>query len=326
MIVHVRSKLLTTAALLAATALAACGGGSSSGKNGGSGLSAAENTKQVNKIIKEAFGVNDKADSGKLDATVDVDVKGVPRFKDPVQITLDGGFELPSGASAPDFDLDAGIVLRDQAYGASLVYVGGKAYIELGTTGYRLPDHIATSIGKPAAARNNGLVKLAGMFYINPQNWRKNTKIVGDQTIAGVPTTHLTAGIRGDRFFRDISKLIDLLTSLRVTEVAGLPTKLPPAQQAALVRSITFAKGDVYVGKTDHVVRKAHLEGTIVVSAKDRKLLGGVKSGKVVADLNISEVGQPQNLKAPSELGSYSDLQLTLDALAESIKKARGTG
>jgi hypothetical protein len=165
------------------------------------------------------------------------------------------------------------------------------------------------------------------MFYINPQSWRKNTKIVGDADVAGEPTTHATAGIRVDRFFFDMSKLIDLLTALRVTEISGLPTKITPKQQAALVRSVTSAKGDVYFGKTDHVMRKAHLVGTLVVAPKDRKILGGMKSARAVADFNLSEIGESQakDIKVPADLGSDRDLQLTLDALAESIKKARGT-
>lgn len=330
MTAHVRSKILTVAAaLVAVTALAACGGGgssSSAGKSGSSPADKAANAKAVDKLVKEAFGPNPKADSGKVDATIDIDVKGVKRFKDPIEITLDGGFEMPPGSDIPNFNLEADLSLRDQAYGAALLLVDRKAYIALGSTGYRLPDTIAANIAAPAPARHNGLTKTAGMFFINPQTWRKNTVIVGDTNIDGVPTTHVTAGIRTDRFFHDVSKLIDLLTSLRVTEVAGLPEKITPAQQAALVRSVKFAKGDVYVGKSDHVLRKAHLVGNLVVAPRDRKLLGGIRSAKAVADFNISEVGEPQHITAPAQLGSYSDLQITLDALADSIRKARGTG
>ncbi|MEY2441187.1 MAG: hypothetical protein QOJ46_613 [bacterium] len=327
-----RSKVgLTVAALVAALALAACGGGgSSSPSSGKSGESAADkkaNAKAVNKLVKQAFGPNAKARSGKVNATIDIDVKGVKRWKDPIEITLDGAYELPSGADVPNFKLDAGLLLRDQAYGAALLLANRKAYIEVGTTGYLQSQAIAARMAAPAPAKKNGLTKTAGMFYINPQSWRKNTKIVGDADVAGEPTTHVTAGIRTDVFFRDMSKLIDLLTALRVTEISGLPTKITPKQQAALVRSVKSAKGDVYFGKTDHVMRKAHLVGTIVVAPKDRKILGGMKSAKAVADFNLSEIGQPQakNIKVPADLGSDRDLQLTLDALAESIKKARGT-
>jgi hypothetical protein len=331
MTASVHSKAgLTVATLVAALALSACGGGSPSSSSGKGGESAADkkaNAKAVNKLVKQAFGPNEKARSGQVNATIDIDVKGVKRWKDPIEITLDGAYELAPGASVPDFKLEAGLLLRDQAYGAALLLVDRKAYIEVGTTGYLQSQSIADRMAAPAPAKKNGLTKTAGMFYINPQSWRKNTKIVGDADVAGEPTTHATAGIRVDRFFFDMSKLIDLLTALRVTEISGLPTKITPKQQAALVRSVTSAKGDVYFGKTDHVMRKAHLVGTLVVAPKDRKILGGMKSARAVADFNLSEIGESQakDIKVPADLGSDRDLQLTLDALAESIKKARGT-
>ena len=329
MTASVRSKIgLTVAALVAVLVLAACGGGDSSSSSSDKGESAADakaNAVAVNKLVKQAFGTNEKARSGKVNATIDIDVKGVPRWKDPIEISLDGAYELQPGETVPDFNLEASLLLRDQAYGASLLLVDGKAYIQVGTTGYRQSDAIAAKIMSPAPAKRNGLTKTAGMFYLNPQSWRENTKIVGDADTAGEPTVHVTTGIRADRFFRDMSRLVDLLTALRVTEISGLPTAITAQQQKALVRGVKLAKADAYFGKTDHVLRKAHLVGAVVIKPKDRKTVGGMKSAKATADFNITDVGEPQNIKAPSELGSDADLQITLDALAESIQKARGT-
>jgi hypothetical protein len=328
MTASLRSKLgLTVAALVAVLALGACGGGDSpSSDNGGeSAADAKANAVAVRKLVKQAFGTNEKARSGKVNATIDIDVKGVPRWKDPIEISLDGSYELQPGESVPDFNLEASLLLRDQAYGASLLLVDGVAYIQVGTTGYRQSDAIAAKIASPAPAKRNGLTKTAGMFYLNPQSWRKNTKIVGDVDTAGEPTVHVTTGIRADRFFADMGRLVDLLTALRVTEIAGLPAAITAKQQAALVRGVKLAKADAYFGKTDHVLRKAHLVGAVVIAKKDRATVGGMTSAKAVADFNITEVGEPQNIKAPSELGSDADLQITLDALAESIQKARGT-
>jgi hypothetical protein len=329
---HVHSKLgLTVAALVAALALAACGGGdssSSSGKKAGeSAADKAANRKAVSKLVKQAFGPNEKARSAEVNATIDIDVKGVKRWKDPIEITLDGAYQLADGEDVPDFKLEAGLLLRDQAYGGAILLNDRKAYLQVGTTGYLQSQNIATDLASPAPKYDNGMTKTAGMFYINPNSWRENTKIVGDADVAGEPTTHVTAGIRADRFFSDMGKLVDLLTSLRITEISGLPTVITSKQQAVLVRSVKTAKADVYFGKGDHVLRKAHLVGNIVVAPKDRKILGGMRSAKAVADFNLSGIGESQtaNIKVPSDLGSDADLQLTLDALAESIQRARGT-
>lgn len=332
MTASVQSKFaICVATLVAALSLAACGGGDSSssgsGEKGESAADAAANAKAVKKLAKQAFGTNEKARSAALNATIDIDVKGVPRWKDPIQISLDGAYELAAGEDVPDFKLEAGLLLRDQAYGGAILLNDRKAYIQVGTTGYLQSDAISTSIAAPAPKYDNGMTKTAGMFFINPNSWRKNTKIIGDADTAGEPTTHVTADIRADRFFRDMAKLIDLLTRLRITEISGLPTVITSKQQAALVRSVKSAKANVYFGKTDHVLRKATLVGNLVVAQKDRKLLGGMRSAKAVADFNLTEVGESQaeNIKVPSDLGSDADLQLTLDALQESIEKARGT-
>jgi hypothetical protein len=158
------------------------------------------------------------------------------------------------------------------------------------------------------------------MFFIRPDRWQKDGRIVGDQAIAGVTTEHATAGIRPGRFFEDVTRLVRLLTMLRVTEAVGLPQAITPRQRAALVRSVTSAKGDVYLGKDDHVLRKAHLTGRLRVAAKDRRILGGMTSATLVADVNITDIGKPQGIAAPKQLGSYADLQLSLDALGESIR------
>lgn len=316
------------AASVAALVLAACGGddGASTRSGGGdAGLSAQDNARAVGKLVRQAFGPNEKARSGKVDATVDIDVEGVARWKDPIQISLNGSFELPEGETVPDFDLEASLLLGEQAYGASLLLVDRKAYIQVGTTGYRQTDAIAAKIAGPAPSKDNGLTKTAGMFHLNPQSWRKNTKIVGDADVAGEPTTHVTADVRADRFFRDMSRLVDLLTALRVTEISGLPAAITPAQQRVLVRAVRSAKGDVYFGKDDHVLRKARLRGSVVIPRRDRRTVGGMSSAKAVAEFNISEVGEPQDIEVPADLGSDADLQITLDALAESIRKARGT-
>jgi hypothetical protein len=76
----------------------------------------------------------------------------------------------------------------------------------------------------------------------------------------------------------------------------------------------------VWVGKDDHVLRKAHLEGKLRVAKKDRKILGGMTSATLDASVNITEVGQPQKINGPPRLGVYSELQLALDALGESIR------
>jgi len=321
-----RSKALLVAMLLATLMLAACGGDDDAGK-GGSGSSKpaardkAQDNKDIARLIKQGFGPNEKARSGRLDGTIDLEVKGVPRYKGPIEVTANGGFELAKGSAVPDFKIDVGLVLNDNAIGGELVVADSQAYIQVGDTGYRLPPDISGKVIAPAAALDNGLAKTAGMFFIRPDRWQKNGYIVGTENIKGVETEHATAQINSGAFFEDVARLVRLLTALRVTEAVGLPQKITPAQRGALSRSVASSKGDVWLGKEDHVVRRARIEGKLKVARKDRRLLGGMTSATLVAEVNIDRVGQPQNLRAPGQLGKYDDLQLVLDALGEAIRR-----
>lgn len=328
MTARIRSKSLTVAALVAALALAGCGGSDSSSDNGGgadkpAAGDKAQDRKDIARLIKQGFGRNEKARSGKINGTIDLEVKGVPRYKGPIEATASGGFELRDGADVPDLNIDVGLVLNDSAIGGTLVVADSKAYVALGTTGYRIPDAISAKIVAPARTLDNGLAKSAGMFYIRPDRWQRNGRIVGDETVDGVVTEHATAEIDAKAFFEDASRLTRLLTLLRVTEAVGLPQAIGPQARAALVRSVKSAKGDVYIGKEDHVLRKAHLEGELVVAKKDRAILGGMTSATLSADVNITDIGAPQKIGAPKQLGSYDDLQLSLDALGEGIRNSQ---
>ncbi|MGI8728509.1 MAG: hypothetical protein ACR2LK_00670 [Solirubrobacteraceae bacterium] len=316
-----RYRALAIALLIAALTLAACGGDDSPGDDKPSASDRAQDRKDIARLIKQATGPNEDARSAQIDATIDLEVEGVPRYKGPILLTANGSFELAAGADVPDVNLDVGLMLNEKAIGGSLIIADSKSFIALGDTGYRLPGDINEKIIAPAADLDNGLIKSAGMLYIRPDRWQKNGRIVGLEEIDGVQTEHARSDIRADRFFTDVSRLVRLLTLLRVTEAVGLPQKIGPKARAALARSVESAQGDIFVGKEDHVVRKATLEGSLVVAKKDQAILGGMTGAKLSADINISRVGEPQDVGAPKKLGSYANLQLSLDALGESIRR-----
>ncbi len=319
---QVRSKAVVLIVLVGAVTLAACGS-SGSGSGGGSGDGPAARHAAAEKLIAQAIAPNPKARSARIDATIDIEIKGVPRFAGTTAVTAGGVYDLPDGAEVPDLDVDVGLVLDDHAIGGALVLADRKGFVKLGNTGYRLPDAISQKIVAPAPAARNGLTKTAAMFSINPQDWQRDARLVGEQDVAGESTQHITAEIRPDRFFGDIARLTRLLTLLRVTQAVGLPTALGPKVRAALVRSVTVARGEVWIGSQDKVLRKATLEGRIEVAPRDRKLLGGVTGATLEAVVTVSEVGEPHAVSAPRQLGSYSALQLSLDALGEAVRRGR---
>jgi hypothetical protein len=302
-------------------ALIGCGGGSSS-DNGASKSdkeSSSTNSTEVKKLIRQTFGANPNATSGKLSGTVEIVVKGVPRYRQPISVTMSGPFNKPSG-KAPEANLSVGLQLRNGALGGELILIGNQALIGLGSTAYLIPDSIAATIRRPLANSNNGLASVLAVFGIAPQRWVKDPRVVGNETVNGEETIHGSAEIDAGPFFLAVARLTKVLTSLRITEVTGLPREIDRNARVALTRSVTKATGDVYTGAKDHVLRKAMFDMALKPSAKDRKTLGGITSMTIKGQLDVTEIGSPQKIEPPSTRGSYDELQITLDALAESVR------
>jgi len=303
--------------VLLVAVLAGCGGSDKSSGDKAAGKGGAANSAEVKKLIRETFGPNAKAKSGNISAVVDITVKGAPRYKEPVQVSLVGPFS--DAAGQPETKLDVSLSLRGGILGGDMYLKGDKAYIGLGSTAYEVPAAIAAPLRKPLGHGGNTLDEIMGVFNINPDRWAKNPRIVGNERISGIDTIHGTADINTKNLFLDLATLAKRLTSLRITDITGLPRKVDARDRAALARSVKTATGDVYTGAKDHVLRRAKLNVLLKPSAKDRKLLK-FSSVKVAANLDITDVGAPQKINVPSNRGSYKALQLSLDALAEAVR------
>ena len=300
-----------------AVALTGCGGSSSSGSSSGD-KTGAPNSPEVKQLIRETFGPNDHATSGNISGVVDITVKGLPRYKDPIQVSVVGPFSDAGGTPEAAFNVSLG--LRGGILGGDMYLKGDEALIGLGSTAYKVPDPIAGPLRKPLENSDNALGAVMGVFHIAPERWAKNPRIVGNERVAGIDTIHGTADIDTTALFLDLSALAKRLTSLRITDITGLPREVDRQARQALQRSVQSASGDVYTGAKDHVLRKAQFRMLLEPSARDRKILGGFTSVKVVANLDVTDVGSPQTIKVPSNRGSYSALQVSLDALAEAVK------
>ena len=298
--------------------LVGCGGDDSSSGDSATGDKAGKaNSAEVKKLIRQTFGPNEKAKSGNISAVVDIVVKGHPRYREPVQVSLVGPFTNAGGQ--PEAMLDVSLALRGGILGGDMYLKADKAYIGLGSTAYEIPASIAGPLRSPLEKTGNALDAILGVFNINPDRWAKNPRIVGNERVAGIDTIHGTAQINTENLFLDLATLAKRLTSLRITDITGLPREVDAQDRAALRRSVKTATGDVYTGADDKVLRRAKLDVLLQPSAKDRKRLK-FSSIKVAANLDISDVGSPQKVNVPSNRGSYEALQLSLDALAEAVR------
>jgi hypothetical protein len=299
--------------------LAGCGGGSSSQDKATKDAAGKPNSPEVKKLIQDTFGPNAHATSGNMAGTIDISVKGLERYKEPIQVSVTGPWQDTSGTPDAKFDLSLG--LRGGILGGDLYLTGDQALIGLGSTAYKIPDPIAGALRAPMDKHpDNALSAILAVFHIAPQRWAKDPRIVGNERVAGVDTIHATADLDTKAMWLDLAALAKRLTALRITDITGLPRSVDREARAALQRSVKSASGDIYSGADDKVLRKAKFNLLIKPSRKDREILGGFDSIKVAGNLDVTDVGDPQNIDVPSARGSYDALQTTLDALAEAVK------
>jgi len=313
-----RRMTITLGPALAAAALSACAGGSSGAAAGGGG-----DPQRATMLASETFGANPKATSGKISGGVTVSVQGVPHFSDPVVFTASGSFSDSAGTALPSWDESLSIRAHGLLYGAGTTSSADKVYLNVGTTAYPLPDRIVATMRSASSEAQNGITRTVAPLSIRPELWTRNLRIVGNEQLAGVDVVHISSEIDAARFFVDAGKFAHTLTALQITSLTGLPRAIGPTAQAALVRSVTAAKGDLYTGSTDHVLRRAALSMTLAVAPADRKLLGGMTSATITATLDVTEVGAPQQI---SVLPDQQPYQLALGLLKAAAFSNRAPG
>jgi len=305
-----RTARLAPAVVAIACGLGACGGGASTG-GGAAGASAAQ-ARQTATLLTEAFGPNPKAVSGVVSGTINISVKGIPRFSKPIALTTSGPFTDAGATSLPDSDQSVSI----DGYGAGMTTSADKVFFDIGTAAYAVPNPQVGLMTQAASTAHNGLMRAVGAFDIRPDLWVSKPRLAGSTTLAGVKVDRISAGIDTARVFLDASRFTHFLTSLQVTQLAGLPQAIGPAARAALVRSVTSAGGDLYIGSSDHVLREARMHITMAMSPSDRRLLGGIAGMTVDARLDVTEVGQPQRITVLSQRLPYHDAYLLLRGAA----------
>ena len=194
----------------------------------------------------------------------------------------------------------------------------GRSYAVLGTTGYELPASIRSRLVRKAAKGRNGLTKTLEQFGIAPWRWEKDLAIAGKETIAGVETTHITTGFYVGRQLMDANTLLGLLSSLGVTRAVGLPSRVTRQARRAVVDGADPKRmGASWIATKDNVYRQSGFTLHFDIAKNQRARLGGLSSGTVVGLLKVTEVGEPQEIAAPAQLGPFADFELALDALGD---------
>jgi hypothetical protein len=311
-----RSARLTAVLLvlaLAALGLSACGG---SGDKSSGGDPAA--------LLKDTFGADHPIRSGKVDATLDVNLKGLAQLTDPLSLHLSGPFQSNGGKQLPDFALQLDLQSGTQPVSFGAVFAQGGAYLSIEGQAFNLGSDLYTTFKQAyekAKAQTGGTAGASSLsaLGISPLRWLKDPTNQGSENIAGTETDHLAAQVDVPKLLDDVSTLLGKAKSVTAAGGAAtgtqVPTQLTADQRDAISRSVKSAKFDLWSGQKDHTLRKVALDVEIAVPEDLQAQAGGLKTGHVIFQLTLADLNQPQKVTKPAGAQPLSQLSAALQQL-----------
>jgi len=301
-----RTFTLFAALIALATALAACGGSSSSS--------------DPQKVVDEATlqGI----ESGKLDLSVGVDVKG--KKSGHVDVSLAGPFQSEGEEELPELDLTAkanGSVGGENVdFEGGLTLLGNKAYVNYSGTDYEVDpttfNFVKSAIKKQSGASSqsgegeSGCQEAAGKLKV--ADFIENLSDEGSADVGGTGTTKVGGEFDAPGAIEALAELIENPACSEQLNAAGpLPSSAElDAAKGKVEEAVKEAHVDVYVGD-DHIVRRITAKATIEPPKGSGNETGAESVGLEI-DLTLTGVNEDQTISAPQSSKPLSDLFLKL--------------
>jgi hypothetical protein len=225
------------------------------------------------------------------DAEIDarLRVSGVGRLSGPVRLRFEGPYVSGGAERIPSFDWRLSATALGFPITGRLVSTGDNAYLTVYGNQYE--------VGRAEVAAANDRLATAGGLGIDLRSWLGPARVTGQGSAGGEDCERIAAPLRRDTATEELAPLADAL---------GLPEPLAVSGRAT-----------VCVGFDDRTLHQLELRVAIGIPAADRAQLYGATGALLDADIVLSDVGEQQQIEAPSgSLRPIRDLFLTLTDLA----------
>ncbi|MGH2858899.1 MAG: hypothetical protein ACRDMJ_15600 [Solirubrobacteraceae bacterium] len=305
-------SVVFVAAVLVALTLAACSGSGSSG--GGN----AQN------LLRQTFSGSHTIHSGVLSFSLGVDPSGSSTFSTPVSLSLTGPFQSRGTGKLPESNFTIAIAGLGRKGSLGVISTGTSGYVTLEGTAYQLPasdfQRLESSLpGAQSGASGHGT--LAGLG-IDPMRWLTHPSVVGSDTIAGAPTTHIRAGVDVKALLADLSTFLG--RTAHSTGTTKIPSSIPAATRQKIAAEIQNATVDIWTGASDRTLRRLALHLTVPVSGQISTLFGGLRAAGISLSLQYADLNRQQTISAPASVQPYSQLTAKLRGIASALEGGLG--
>jgi hypothetical protein len=251
---------------------------------------------------------------------------GSKEITDPITITFGGPFQSEGAAKLPKSDFTVSGTVQGESGKLEIISTGTAGYVTLDGASYQLPaatyskleSQLSSVTGsKSSSASGAGLL---GSLGIQPLNWLSSPQVVGQESVGGAPTTHVSATVNVAEFLRGVNTLIGHAATLGVPDANKVSSGITPAQQAKIAAHIKSPTFDAWIGNTDKTLRKVSVGVTVPITGQLHTELDGLTSVRVSVSMTYSDLNQPQTIIAPTVLKPYTEFQQKVASILEAIE------
>jgi hypothetical protein len=280
----------------------------------------------ADETLKETFNGKKSVDSGKLNLSFRAELKAKSasaqaQVGEPVSVKVTGPFQTMGEDALPKMNLDLTAGSGAQDFTAGVISTGDEGFISYQGTYYKVPDatfrefkrNFERQQRKESKNKSPDLATLG----IDAQKWLKDPQVEGTEDVGGAETTHISSDVQLDALLTDLDGLLQRANQLGLSQSQRrqLPKRLDRKTREQLAKSVEKASVDVWTGKDDKILRqlKVHIE------FKSPEGLGAetqdVESGKIDLTIAVADVNEKQDIEAPKNARSLSELQQQLGVL-----------
>jgi hypothetical protein len=267
------------------------------------GLAACGDDQEARQRLDRAFNTPIGSADVALDASMVL--KGGRQSGQPTRLQVRGPYRSGGGRQIPSGDLAVNVAAQGQSIAARLISNGSNAWVVFMGQPYEVgTQNVSRANQQIVAGQGQRKQRSLRAFGIDPRAWLKSPSIEGDEQVAGVDTTHISAGVDVPRMLDDLNKV-----SQRASGQTGgaVPSQLTPAQRDRIERVVQEPKFDVFVGK-DNKVRRLSTVLDLDVPEQDRQAMNGLESGKITFSVEFDNVGHPGPITPPKNARPIKDL------------------
>lgn len=314
----VRASVALLLAIFCGCLLSACAGDSSG---------------SAQALLDETFSGHTQIESGNLKLSFALGTTGSNGSTKPLAVVLSGPFQSMGAGKLPRFALQLQLSAAGHGLQAGATSTGSALFVELAGSWFSTPagTYKALEESYAQATKKTSDAKVRSTFSslgIEPGRWLSDPTKVGNATVGGEATVHLTASVDIPAFLADVTKLSQAGSTLGLGAVPGAAGAgtLSPAVIGELAKSIKSAHVDVYTGENDHLLRRLEVTATITGTPQTQALLGGLSSANLSIQLELSDLNKAQSIAAPSNPQSPTQLLPALQQLVGLLEGTSGSG